>query len=62
LYVPGCVFSLLSVVDLQFYPITGFTVSEEYGIGFGAVREDADFVVVGASGAIHVIPNIFCFV
>jgi hypothetical protein len=36
--VPGGVLSVKAVVDLQFYPIAGFIVPEEYGFGFRAIR------------------------
>jgi len=53
---------VVAVVDLQFYPVTGFIVSEKDGFGFSAIRQDVGFVAVGASDAIDATPDIFCFI
>jgi hypothetical protein len=60
--IPGGVSLVVAVVDLHFYPVAGFIVSKKYGFGFSIVRQDAGSVVVGASGAIDTITNVFCFV
>ena len=53
---------MVAVVDLQFYPVAGFIVSKKDWFGFGAIRQDAGFVAVGASDAINTAANVFCFI
>jgi hypothetical protein len=51
-----------AVVDLQFYPVTGFSAPKKHGFGFGTIRQDAVFVAVGTRDAIDTAPDVFCFV
>jgi hypothetical protein len=60
--VPGCVLLALPIVDLYFYTIPGFLVSEKYRVGFSAVREDATFVVACTRVAIETTVNMLTVV
>jgi hypothetical protein len=60
--VPGCLLLILAIVDLYFYAIPGFLVSEKYRVRFSAVREDAAFVVACARVAIQAPVNVLAVV